>query len=340
MRLVTPPPSVAPYGLSAMTRIARAAEGGMVDTHRTLLDTVQGVVLHTDLDVDALPEVDAPTLAKHFGEPALARQLVRGMIVMSLAVGPATPAQMKLIDGFARALGVDEPAIRAITELARRHKLRFLLDLHRRSNLHDYVENQYKNQGGLLAVAKALVDFKGIAHDDALAARFRALGELPDGTLGRGFFEHYRANGFAFPGEKGGFPVGALFHDFGHVIAGYDITPEGELQIAAFQAGYRRTEDAFFTILFAVLIHTAGVNVAPFPMPKHPGRIGEGDLAERMLHGLERGSQMTVDLGDDWDFWRWVEVSLAEVRRRLNVPPPKPEFRSGPGVYGPPIGRW
>lgn len=340
MQLIAPPPSAAPYGLAAMKQVAEAAEGGLVDTHRTLMDTVQRVVLHTELDVDALSDVDPAALAAHFGEPAAARQLVRGMIVMSLAVGPATPGQMKLVDNFARALGVQEPAIRAIEQLAHQHKLRFMLDLHRRSNIRDYIDNQYKTQGGILAVAKGLLDFTGAAHDDALAARFRALGELPAGTLGRGFFEHYRSHGFSFPGEKGGFPVGALFHDFGHVIAGYDITPEGELSIASFQAGYRRSEDAFFTLLFAVLIHTAGINVAPIPMPKHAGRIGEGDLAARMLHGLERGAQMSVDPGDGWDFWPWVAVPLAEARQRMHVPPPKPELRTGPGVYAPPIGSW
>jgi hypothetical protein len=41
MHLITPPPSAAPVGLSAMTMVARAAQGGLVDTHRTLLDTIQ-----------------------------------------------------------------------------------------------------------------------------------------------------------------------------------------------------------------------------------------------------------------------------------------------------------
>jgi hypothetical protein len=235
---------------------------------------------------------------------------------------------------------VNEPAVRAIEHLAHQERVRFMLDLHRRSNLRDYVDNQYRTQGGILGVAKALLIFKGVVHDDSLAARFHALADLPGDTLGHAFVEHYRVNGFAFPGEEGGFPIGAIFHDLGHVLAGYDTSPEGELQVASFQAGYRRTEDAFFTILFAVLIHTAGVNVAPLPMPKHPGRIGEGDLAARMLHALQRGSQMTTDLGANWDFWPLVGLPLAEARRRLGVPPPPPEFASGKGVYGPPIGRW
>jgi hypothetical protein len=307
-----------------------------------LISTIefQQVTLGTHLDVDTLPEVDTITLAEHFRDPALARQLVRGMLVVSLAVGPATPVQMELIGRFASELGVDEPAVRAIEHLAHEELVRFLLDFHRRSNLRDYINNQYRTQGGIFAVATALLEFKGVVHDEALADRFRALAHLPDNTLGHAFFDHYRENGFAFPGEQGGFPIGAIFHDIGHVLAGYDTSPEGELQIASFQAGYRRTEDSFFTILFAVLIHTAGVNVSPLPMPKRLGRIGEGDLAARMIHALRRGARMTVDLGDAWDFWPYGELPLEEARRRLGVPPPSAEFATGAGVYGPPIGRW
>lgn len=320
-----------------MAMVARAAEGGLNDTHRTLFDAVQRVLLRTDLDIDALPEIDGATLAAHFDDPALARQLVRGMIVASLAVGPATRAQTDVIGGFARALGVDEPAVRAIEHLAHQERVRFMLDLHRRSNLRDYVDNQYAHQGGLRAVAKAVLNFKGIVQDGALAARFQALADLPNETLGHAFFHHYERNGFAFPGEPGGFPEGAVFHDVGHVLAGYDATPEGEMQIASFQAGYRQNDDAFFTILFAVLIHTAGVNVAPLPMPKHPGRIGEGTLAAQMIHALVRGSQMTVDLGDDWDYWPCFVLPLQEARVRLGVAPLDPAFASAPGVYGAPV---
>jgi hypothetical protein len=339
MKLIRPPASIVPFGLRALAMVARAARGGLGDTHRALLETAQRVVLGTELDIDSLPDIDVETLAEHFTDPDLSRQLIRGMLVVSLAVGPASEDQTELISHFAHALGVEEPAIRAIDHLAREELVSFLLDLHRRSNLREYLANQYRT-GGIVSVVKGLLQFRGVLHDEALAARFRALGELPPGTLGRAFYDHYEGNGFAFPGEEGGFPTGALFHDFGHVIAGYDTSPEGELQIACFQAGYRGTENSFFTILFAVLIHSSGVNVAPIPMPRHPGRIGEGDLAARMLHALERGSQLTTDLGDSWDFWPLVELDLAEVRHRLGVPPLAPEFRTGVGVYGPPIGSW
>jgi hypothetical protein len=38
MDLLSPPPSIAPFGLSALTMIARAAKGGMVGTHQALFN--------------------------------------------------------------------------------------------------------------------------------------------------------------------------------------------------------------------------------------------------------------------------------------------------------------
>ena len=50
------------------------------------------------------------------------------------------------------------------------------------------------------------------------AARYATLGELPDGTFGRAFFEHFRRNGFAFPGDPAGLSEGFTTpHDSSHV---------------------------------------------------------------------------------------------------------------------------
>ena len=127
--------------------------------------------------------------------------------------------------------------------------------------------------------------------------------------------------GLPFTGEKGGFPPGALYHDFAHVLAGYDTSPEGEMKAAAFQAGFTKHDADFFTALFAVVIHTAGINMTPFPMPVVLGRIGEGELAADVLRALKRGAAMKVDIGDNWDFWEFVELPIDVVRARLGVPP-------------------
>ncbi len=321
MRLLYPSPELAEFGLRAMTMVARAADHGLGRPQRALIDAAQRLVLHTELHVEAQAPITPEELAVRFDDPAAARQLVQGMVIMGLADGPASRRQSELIARFAAALGVDEPAVEVIGHLAEGELLLFRLDFYRRSHLLDYMGTQYRTQGGFLGVVKAVLGARGLLEDRDLAGRFHALGELPDDTLGAGFFRYYKDNGFAFPGEKGGFPAGAVFHDFGHVLAGYDSSPEGEMRIAAFQAGYRRHDNAFFTVLFAVLIHTAGVNVAPMDMPVLLGRIGEGDLAVEMITALTRGSAMNTDLGADWDFWPLVGLPLEEVRERLGVPP-------------------
>ncbi len=329
MKIHDPGTHRAPYGLRAMAMVARAAAGGLAPAHRALLDAVQRQVLGTEVDVEQLPEITAEQLAARLaGEPALARQLVQGMVLMSLAVGPTSPAQLGLIEGFAEALRVREPAVRTIGHLVRGNRWRFRLSLYRRGNVGDYLRQQYRRYGGLWGIIRALARFKGLAKDAELAAEFRALEQLPADTLGHALYRFYEEHGLSFPGEPGGFLEGGMFHDFTHVLGGYDAHEDGELLNAAFQAGYRRTPSAVYTLMFAMVIHCAGVDVTPFEVVHRPGRIGEGDMAEQVILALRRGAAMTTDLGDDWDYREWLDVPLEEARERLGITPlPRPPMQ-------------
>ena len=148
MDLLEPGSERAPFGLRAMTMIARAAESGISQPQRALLDAAQRGLLHTELDVDSLPAITPDELAGRFDEPALARQLIRGMVVMSLADGPPSRRQTELILSFAAALGVDEPAVKVIHRLMEQDLLLFRLDFYRRSHIRDYIGTQYRTQGG------------------------------------------------------------------------------------------------------------------------------------------------------------------------------------------------
>jgi len=321
MDVLEPGPELAPCGLRAVTMVARAATSGLAAPQRAMLDAAQRMVLKTDLDVDTLAPIAPAELAGRFTDPALARQLVRGMVAMSLADGPPSRQQIALIDDFATALGVAEPAVKVVRNLMAKRMLRFRIGFFRRSHLRRYIRNTYHLMGGVLPMIKGLLIARGLIREDTeMAARFHALKDLPEGTLGHAFYHHYTGNGFTFPGEKSGFPIGALFHDFAHVIAGYDTSPEGEMKAAAFQAGFTQDENDFFTALFAILIHTSGINMAPFEMPVLRGRIGQGELAADVLRALQRGAAMKIDLGDGWNFWEDVARPLDVVREQLGVP--------------------
>jgi hypothetical protein len=237
MELLHPPRELAAHGLRAMTMVARAADGGLGPVQRNLLAAAQRVILNTDLDVDGLAPIAPEELAQRFQPETLRRQLVQGMVVMSLCDGPATPEQARLIGAFAGTLGVDEPAVGVINHLAEREFLLFRFDFYRRSHMRDIIQSQYRTQGGILGVAKGILGLRGLVGDAELAKRFDALGALPADTLGHAFHRHYRENGFALPGEPGGFPVAGVYHDFSHVLGGYGTEPEGEVQVAAVSAG-------------------------------------------------------------------------------------------------------
>ncbi len=301
--------------------VARASEHGMRQPQRALLAAAQEVILHSDIDVDSLTPIESAELAQHLPQPELRRQLIQGMVVMSLVEGPSSAEQARLISTFAAAMDVDEPGVQVIQRLAEKQMLMFRFDFYRRSHLRAAIESTYRTQGGIVGVAKALLGFKGLVEDPALAARFRAWGDLPADSLGRAVFDYYEEIGFAFPGEPQGFPYGGVYHDFAHILSDNPTNPEGEMMVAAFQTGFRRNEDAFFTLLFAVLIQTSGINMAPVPQPVLLGRIGQTGLAAKIIKEVERGAAMNTDLGDDWDFWPFVGMSLDEARLKLGVGP-------------------
>lgn len=205
MQILSPEPRQAPYGLRAMTMVARAAEGGLAPPHRAMLAAVQKLLTETALDIDSLPDIEPEELARQFeGQPELSRQLVRGMVLLSLAAGPASEVQLALVNAFASALAVDEPAVRTIERLTAKQLLLFRYDMYRRGNIGDYLRNHYRQYGGIIGAMKAMLGFKGMIEDTALAARFHALEELPEDTLGFQLHHFYTEYGFTFPGEKGG----------------------------------------------------------------------------------------------------------------------------------------
>jgi hypothetical protein len=193
-----------------------------------MVDAARQLILHTDQDVESVAPIEPAELAAHIEGSGQARQLVRLMVATSLADGPPSREQISGISAYADALHVEEPSLQVVAHLAKGRLLRFRLAFMRRSHIRAYLRNTHRMLGGVRPMIRGLFVARGVIGEDRGAiARYRALAELPEGTLGREFYCHYTKEGLAFPGEKSGFPVGALFHDFSHVLAGYDTSPEG-----------------------------------------------------------------------------------------------------------------
>ena len=142
--------------------------------------------------------------------------------------------------------------------------------------------------------------------------------------LGRGVADFYARHGFPFPGERHGiYEVGAR-HDFVHVLAEYEATPEGELDVFAFIAACMPDEKGL--VLLAVTIglfqdgaihHVAGkaVKIA------RTDTLGDPGAAARWAEALDRGRRCPVDVMGGIDHFALAPMPLDEARVRLGVVP-------------------
>jgi len=100
----------------------------------------------------------------------------------------------------------------------------------------------------------------------------------------------------------------------GHVVSGYGVDPQGEIQQAAFQAGFARS-DGFVFLLFGILQFHLGLRVTPIAK----GQQGFFDVP-KVLRALERGAACQMDFSDRFDFFRYAPESLERLRAHWGVP--------------------
>jgi hypothetical protein len=225
--------------------------------------------------------------------------------------GDVTAAEARAVRALAAALRVEEAGLKVLDEIAAKHQLLTRFDMMRRI-MGKYGAQAYHEEGfaGLRKMAAMFIN----AEDLEVAWKYKQLGLLPEGTLGREFWEHCTKNRFGVPGEKGGIPERMVFHDFGHVIAGYDTRPESEIQQGAFQGGFVR-EDGFAFLMFVIIQFHLGVKVTPIT----DGQTGLFDVA-KVLRAAQRGAACKVDLSDHWDPFAVADAPLEQIRAEYGVP--------------------
>jgi len=317
MQLIHPAPEQGLLGLRAMRMVAEA-DGEIGPAARTLMEAAEHFLLGLDQPPGDLPPISPSELAAGISGP-LAEQLCQGMLVVGFADGPLSDAAFNKINEFAAALHVDLPAMHTMHKMIEHHMVLFKLDFMRHSQIGGMLEDQFQHHGGIVGLAKGILGVRGLVEDPELAARFVAFGDLPEDTLGYRFFRHYRDNGFAFPGERQGFPVAGAYHDFAHVLGGYHATPAEEMLVGGLVAGFRR-QNPFYVILFVQLTFGAGMNMTPVPQPTTRSILAQPGLAERFFRSIERGAAMNTDLSYDWDFWPLAPLPIDAARERLGLP--------------------
>ncbi len=312
MELKIPSPEQAYWGLRAMKTVAMA-DGVLDATERDMLESIQRI-FGTTHDLEQLAPISPMELARAFPDPQLRRQLVQGLVIMTLIDGKASPNETAHVEQFAQALGVDPPEVKNLRHVLKGEILQLRLDLVRRFWLRQKVTEVW-NKEGIRGLSKFVRGMMGRYENKKLAARYQELEHCPPGSLGRSLWEYWHEKGFALPGQKGGAPEQIVFHDCAHVLSGYGTAPEEEVQVACFSAGFQRREPWMF-VFFVLLQFHIGIRMTPITA----ARTGMFDPLKAMV-AIRRGAAMNVDLNDGWDYWTVMDEQVQELRRRYNILP-------------------
>jgi hypothetical protein len=231
--------------------------------------------------------------------------------IAAMVEGDVTAAEVATVRALAAELEVEEAALKVLDNIASDHKLLTRFDMMRRI-MGKFGSEAYHEEG--FTGIRKMMSFWGGGEDPAVAWKYKQLSLLPEGTFGREFWEHCAKNRFSVPGEKGGIPERMVFHDFGHVLAGYDTRPESEIQQGAFQGGFVR-EDGFAFLMFVIIQFHLGMKVTPVT----DGFTGLFDVP-KVLRAAQRGASCKVDLSRHWDPFAVADAPLEQIRAEYGIP--------------------
>ncbi|MEZ4296973.1 MAG: hypothetical protein R3B70_18555 [Polyangiaceae bacterium] len=242
------------------------------------------------------------------------KRLVQLSAIAAMLHRPVRPASAAFVKELSAKLGVKEPVVPVLDALAKgRRGLARLLTARR--GLLPLLREAREAEGmwGVARFVGSLVFGAPVNKDKHL--RYKRLGLLPEGTLGREYWKHLTELGYGFPGEAGGIADSVAYHDVGHVLTDFDTTPMGEIQQGAFQGGNRR-QDGFFFVQFVMLQFHHGIQLTPVAKPE----VGYFD-PRRVLWAIHRGAECNVDITHQWNFWPLMSLELEDARERCGLIP-------------------
>jgi hypothetical protein len=293
--------------LAAMAAVSEHPEH--VGVRRLLAFVAEELGVETQIGSGSEPS--PAELAAAITDPDARVAAVERLLLAAMIVPPLNAARLERLDAHAAALDrAAEPGLRDLHNTLAGHHRRLSAALLGRFPPSERLRSAWRGGGlgGRWRLAKAMLKLP----DQGTAARYRGLAELPEGTLGRTFYEHCRRNRFALPGERGALPETMVFHDMAHALVGAGTDISGEAHMGGFEAGCLR-ERGFTMMEFALLLFNLG---ARLPTDAAPA-VGAVDV-DVLLRGYADGLRSTLDLLS-WDPWADVGEPIAVLRERYRI---------------------
>lgn len=307
-----------PRELDTVLRVLRTAlepTAALDARERSFLDTYALITGHPLSPDDPAP---MPAIEVRIADAHARRRLLQLAAMAALLSCPPKHGSVAYVRELSRALDTRDSVVDLLEALRQGRTGRVRL-LAMRRGMRAMLKEAWFSEGlpGVLRYVAALALKAPVNRDQN--QRYRRLGLLPEGTLGREYWKLMTEQGFGFPGEPGGIPATLVYHDLGHVLAGHEATPIGEIQQGCFQGG-NRSEDGFFFVQFVLLQFHQGVRITPAT----PATFGRFE-PRKVLWAIHRGAQCPIDMTHGWDYWPLMTLTLAQARERCDLLPRLPE---------------
>ena len=301
--------------LGAMKCIATGGSGGLSEMDSRTIESAGPILMGTDkVDVASLSETSPEQLAATLRTSGDASIVAQILTIMSLVGGVLEPQKTNLLLEFAAALSVDEEYLEILND-ATSGRIGRATDRLSQRGAEYFLPAQSGHADSDDPVAP-LMPYGDGETEPALEERYVKLGELPEGTFGKAFFDHFSDNDLDLPAtDRGQVEAFVIPHDSTHVLSGYSTDESGEILVAAFTAAMHPRKPMEAQILPAMFCWHLGIKL------NWLGGSFRGAFEPRTFwDAWDRGNATRFDLFDpEWDFWAAAEQPLVQVRQSLGV---------------------
>jgi hypothetical protein len=275
--------------------------------------------------VGAIPRIGPEHFARLMAnrDEAFRNRMLHFCMLCALVLNPLPEEVVARVERYGEELGVTHDMLQVARNFARGSLGLALFDFQRSG----YTSSWSPEHSQALHTSQALEDaWAACVDDESLAARWDALAELPEGTLGRAVAQFYEARGFVCPGRPGSAPPLLAQHDWVHVLCDYGSTVESELEVFGFIARCNDDPQGFSLLAMVISLFETGYLASGAGLFEYDrGHLSHEGMAVRLADAMRRGALTAAHAGGPdllrIDWFELADLPLEEARAHFGVVP-------------------
>jgi len=301
MFLIHNKPEHAPFLAQAIFSACHLNNGWPSPVIPHVLKTLFKELLNYKIDFENISPINPLDIEEHLSSPSQRRELIELMTTIEMLCRPISKDLQASVDRWADALAVDDRTLLLVRDLSKSAQLQATLDFYRLNWIGEGDPQDNRHFKELLSHYGDSAYALSLESDPQETARWQKLKDYPDPSLGKALWQFYQLRGFKLPGEIGGANAALAHHDWVHVIADYDTTAIGELEVTAFMASASQSQGAMLGFIGAVSIYETGL-LKSLVTQSYQYTLSSPGGAERVAAAINRGKKCKTDplLGPDY----------------------------------------